>query len=50
MASNLSAPLNPAVPTDQDQKKSNLRLALALASLAGIFLAGFVIKITWFQG
>jgi hypothetical protein len=38
------------MPTHPEQKKSNLRLALALASLAGIFLAGFVIKIIWFHG
>ena len=29
------------------QRKANLRLALILASLAGVFLAGFVVKIWW---
>ncbi len=31
--------------TDRRQRKSNLRLALILASLAAVFLAGFVAKI-----
>ena len=29
------------------QRKANLRLALILASLAGVFLLGFVVKIWW---
>jgi flagellar basal body-associated protein FliL len=31
-----------------EQRKSNLRLALILASLAAVFALGFVAKITWF--
>ena len=31
---------------DAQQRKANLRLALILVSLALVFLAGFVIKIT----
>jgi hypothetical protein len=31
----------------EQQRKANLRLALILASLAGVFLAGFVAKIWW---
>jgi hypothetical protein len=34
------------MPSDE-QRKANLRLALILASLAGVFLAGFVAKIWW---
>lgn len=30
-----------------EQRKSNLRLALILASISAIFLAGFVAKILW---
>lgn len=30
-----------------EQRKSNLRLALILASAAAMFLAGFVAKILW---
>lgn len=30
-----------------DQRKSNLRLALILASVAATFLAGFVAKMLW---
>ena len=29
----------------EQQRKANLRLALILASLAGVFLLGFVVKI-----
>ena len=32
---------------DQRQRKSNLRLALILASLALVFALGFVAKIVW---
>ena len=32
---------------DNQQRKANLRLALILALLAGVFLAGFVAKIWW---
>ena len=39
---------NVATPTGNEQRrKANLRLALILASLAGVFLAGFVTKIWW---
>jgi hypothetical protein len=31
----------------EDQKKSNLRLALILASIAVVFLLGFVAKMVW---
>jgi hypothetical protein len=31
----------------EPQRKANLRLALILASMAGIFLLGFVVKIWW---
>jgi len=30
-----------------DQKKSNVRLALALASVAVVFLLGIIVKMTW---
>ena len=30
-----------------EQRKANLRLALILASLAAVFLLGFVAKILW---
>ena len=30
-----------------EQKKSNLRMALVLASIAGVFLLGFVAKMVW---
>jgi hypothetical protein len=30
-----------------EQRKSNLRLALILASISAVFLAGFVAKILW---
>jgi hypothetical protein len=33
--------------SSHEQRKANLRLALILASLAGVFLAGFVAKIWW---
>lgn len=32
----------------EQQRKSNLRLALILASLAAVFALGFVAKIVWF--
>ena len=35
-----------SLPSDE-QRKANLRLALILASLAGVFLIGFVAKIWW---
>jgi hypothetical protein len=31
-----------------EQKKSNLRLALILASIALAFFIGFVVKMAWF--
>ncbi len=30
-----------------DQKKSNVRLALALASVAVVFMLGIIVKMTW---
>jgi len=30
-----------------EQRKSNLRLALILATIAAVFLAGFVAKMLW---
>jgi len=30
-----------------EQKKSNLRLALILASIAAVFFLGFVVKMAW---
>ena len=41
-----SVPIVRSVKGDP-QRKANLRLALILASLAGVFLAGFVVKIWW---
>jgi len=35
-----------AVLSDE-QRRANRRLALILATMAGVFLAGFVIKIWW---
>ncbi len=32
----------------EQQRKANLRLALILASLALMFLVGFVVKMVWF--
>ena len=32
---------------DPEQKKRNLRLALILASIALVFLVGFVVKMVW---
>ncbi len=37
------------MPTEQ-QRKANVRLALILASLAGIFALGFVAKIIFIGG
>jgi hypothetical protein len=34
------------MPSEQ-QRKANLRLALILASMAGVFALGFVAKIWW---
>ncbi|WP_236904042.1 cytochrome oxidase small assembly protein [Comamonas serinivorans] len=33
-----------------EQRKSNLRLALILASVALVFLLGFVVKMLWLSG
>ena len=33
--------------TSPEQKKSNLRLALILASIAVAFLVGFFVKMVW---
>ncbi|MGD9772660.1 cytochrome oxidase small assembly protein [Diaphorobacter sp.] len=33
--------------TTPEQKKSNLRMALILASVAAAFFIGFMVKITW---
>jgi len=30
-----------------EQRKANLRLALILASVAGTFMIGFIVKMTW---
>jgi hypothetical protein len=34
--------------TTPEQRKSNLRLALILASVAAVFALGFVTKVLWF--
>jgi hypothetical protein len=34
----------PAMPTPEEQKKANLRLALILASIAVVFFIGFIVK------
>ncbi len=33
--------------SSDEQRKANRRLALILATMAGVFLAGFVTKIWW---
>ena len=33
--------------TPEEQKKSNIRLALILASIAAAFFIGFFVKIVW---
>ncbi len=33
----------------EDKKKANLRLALILASLALVFLAGFFVRMVWLR-
>jgi hypothetical protein len=33
--------------TPDEQKKSNIRLGLILASIAAAFLVGFFVKIVW---
>jgi len=40
------------VPTglDENRRKANVRLALVLASVAAVFLAGFVAKIVFMGG
>ena len=38
------------MPTSEQQRKANLRLALILASVAAMFAAGFVIKMIWLGG
>jgi flagellar basal body-associated protein FliL len=35
------------MPVNEQQRKANLRLALILASVAVLFLLGFVAKIAW---
>ncbi|WP_422846618.1 cytochrome oxidase small assembly protein [Acidovorax sp. M2(2025)] len=30
-----------------EQKKSNLRMALILASVAAVFFVGFMVKVVW---
>jgi hypothetical protein len=35
------------MPLSPQQRKANLRLALILASVAAVFLLGFVTKIAW---
>jgi hypothetical protein len=39
-----------AAMTTEQQRKANVRLALILASLAALFLAGFVVKILLMGG
>ena len=39
--------MNVMTVMSDEQRRANRRLALILASLAGVFLAGFVIKIWW---
>ena len=34
---------------NRDQKKSNLRLALILASIAAVFFIGFMLKMAFFS-
>jgi len=38
-----------SLPSKEQQNRANRRLALTLASLAGLFLVGFVAKI-WLMG
>ncbi len=35
-----------AMPMTPEQKKSNLRMALILASVAAVFFIGFMVKVT----
>ncbi len=41
----MRAPTTAAATMTPEQRKSNLRLALILASLAATFLAGFVVRV-----
>ena len=34
-------------PDREPQRKANVRLGLILASLAAVFVAGFVVKMLW---
>ena len=34
--------------TPEEQKKSNLRMALILASIAAVFFMGFIVKMAFF--
>ena len=38
------------MPTSEQQRKANLRLALILASVAALFAVGFVVKMIWLGG
>lgn len=35
------------MPMTPEQKKSNLRMALILASIAAVFFVGFMVKVVW---
>jgi len=35
------------MPMTPEQKKSNLRMALILASVAAVFFVGFMVKVVW---
>ncbi|WP_227820493.1 cytochrome oxidase small assembly protein [Ramlibacter tataouinensis] len=36
------------MPQNPEQKKSNLRLALILATIAAVFFIGFIVRMVWF--
>lgn len=40
----------PSTSSSSELRRSNLRLALILASIAAAFFVGFVAKIIWFSG
>jgi hypothetical protein len=37
------------MPITPEQKKSNLRLALILATIAAMFFIGFIARMAWFM-
>jgi hypothetical protein len=41
--------LTSAMPLSDQQRKSNLRLALILATVALVFAVGFVVKMVWLR-